>query len=100
LVCPEEHPALDSAAGQRSEYINRQIYSMAGGTRRDAGILHCTSTDCRPVPHSGRTLLPAARCARLFREYASPELVIALPSIGAERNTSCICRDIEFSSEA
>ena len=36
--------------------------------------------------------------AWLFREYASSEFVIALPSIGAELNISGIYRDIEFSS--
>jgi Uma2 family endonuclease len=36
--------------------------------------------------------------AWLFREYASPESVITLPSIGAELNISGIYRDVEFSS--
>jgi Uma2 family endonuclease len=184
-VSPEEYLALDRAAEQRSEYVNGQIYAMAGGTRQHSRIcvntiadlsaatrgrcavyssdlrlfvektsayfypdvlatcsaghaandLEDTITDpqvlievtsksseaydrgakfhhYRNIPSLGDYLIidqfrilvehysRQPDGAWLFREYASPELVIALPSIGAELNISGIYRDIEFTSEA
>jgi len=182
-ISPEEYLALDRAAEQRSEYVNGQVYCMAGGTRRHSRICVNTITElsaatrdrcavdssnlrlfvektgayfypdvlvtCGPERagndlqdtitnpqvlievtskssetydrgakfHQYRTIpslsdyliidqfrmLVEHYCrqpdgAWLFREYASPDFVIALPSIGAELNISGIYRDIKFSS--